>query len=147
MNEQIIPRGFTKEEIKAREKIIKKFYATWCAENPEKKVWNEDLKAFICVKFLSINETYSKAARSYESTVAVLRLTDILKYAKKIEEKVAKNNKNQRSFDKMLIMMAYENIKLTVGRQKSSGCYIQYCITAIKKPADGSQQVISRGSK
>lgn len=55
MNEQIIPRGFTKEKIKVREKIIKDFYATWCAENPEKKVWNNDLGDYINVKFLSIN--------------------------------------------------------------------------------------------
>ena len=32
-----IPAGRTKEDIKAREKLIKDFYAQWIAEHPEKK--------------------------------------------------------------------------------------------------------------
>ena len=32
-----IPTGHTKEDIKAREKIIKDFYAKWISENPEKR--------------------------------------------------------------------------------------------------------------
>ena len=58
MNKMInhIPTGHTKEDIKAREKLIKDFYAQWIAEHPEKKVWNRSLGAFINVKFLSINE-------------------------------------------------------------------------------------------
>lgn len=142
------PRGNSREEIKAREKIIKDFYAAWCAEHGDKKIWNESLNAFIHVKFLSINETYSKAARTYDSTMAVMRLTEILQKAKLVEERPAKQNKNQKSFDKMLLMLAFENIKLTVGHQRSNGNYIQYCITAVKeKPADENQQVNPRGSK
>ena len=71
-----IPIGHTKEDIKAREQLIKDFYAQWIAEHPEKKVWNRSLGAFINVKYLSINETYEKASRSYESTLAVFRLTE-----------------------------------------------------------------------
>ncbi len=127
-----IPQGNTKEEIKTREKIIKDFYAQWISLNPEKKIFNKSLNADIFVKFISINETYEKAARSYESTLAVLKLTEVLSKAKKISETPAKNNKNQKSFSKMLIMLAYENIKLTVGLQKSNNQYVQYCITAIK---------------
>ncbi len=33
-----IPQGITKEDIKAREKVIKDFYAHWISENPKKKV-------------------------------------------------------------------------------------------------------------
>ena len=62
-----IPTGHTKEEIKVREKLIKDFYAQWISRHPEKKIWNRNLKAFINVKFLSINETYDKASRCYES--------------------------------------------------------------------------------
>lgn len=68
-----IPKGKSKEDIKEREKVIKDFYAHWIAENPEKKVWNKNLNDFIKVKFISINETYNKAARRYESTVAGFR--------------------------------------------------------------------------
>ena len=69
-----IPVGSDKESIKAREKIIKDFYAHWIAENPSKRIWNEHLQDYILVKFISINETYNKAARRYESTLAVLSI-------------------------------------------------------------------------
>ncbi|MCQ2144063.1 MAG: hypothetical protein MJY56_08365, partial [Bacteroidales bacterium] len=59
--EMNIPQGITKEDIKAREKVIKDFYAHWISENPEKKVWNKNIQDYILVKFLSINETYNKA--------------------------------------------------------------------------------------
>ena len=73
-----IPKGRTKDDIKIREKLIKDFYAQWISEHPDKKVWNRDLGTFIYVKFLSINETYEKSARDYNSTLAVFRLTEIL---------------------------------------------------------------------
>ena len=33
-----IPAGTRKEDIKAREKIIKDFYAKWISEHPDKKI-------------------------------------------------------------------------------------------------------------
>ncbi len=126
---QDIPAGRTKEEIKAREQIIKDFYAQWIAEHPDKKVFNITLGKHICVKFLSINETYEKASRSYESTLAVFRLTEILEKATFVEELPAKRNtRNQKQFEKLLVMR-YENIKLTVGLQRSNQDLVQYCIT------------------
>lgn len=125
-----IPRGKTREEIKIREKIIKDFYARWIANNPSKSVWNESLKANIKVKFISINETYEHAARSYESTLAVLRLTEILSNAVFISRDTKKtNDKNQKSFSHLCIMR-YENVKLVVGYQKSKDEYVQYSITS-----------------
>ena len=97
---QEIPLGKTKEEIKTREQIIKDFYAKWIAAHPDKKVLNAALGKYICVKFLSINETYEKAARSYESTMAVFRLTEILQSATLIEVLPAKRNtRNQKQFE------------------------------------------------
>ena len=126
---QMIPLGRSKEDIKVREQIIKDFYANWIAEHPNKKVLNIALGKYICVKFLSINETYEKASRSYESTLAVLKLTEILKNATLIEELPAKRNtRNQKQFEKLLVMQ-YENIKLTVGLQRSNQDLVQYCIT------------------
>lgn len=124
-----IPVGNTREDIKTRERIIKGFYARWITENPTKKVMNYELGQYICVKFLSINETYEKAARSYDSTLAVLRLTEILEKACVVKEKPPKRNtSNQKQFEKMLVMR-YENIRLTVGLQRSSQELVQYCIT------------------
>ena len=128
-----IPTGHTKEDIKTREKLIKDFYAQWIAAHPDKKVWNKSLGAFINVKFLSINETYEKASRSYESTCAVFRLTEILELAVKIGEQPAKQNtRNQKQFEKLLIMRHGE-VKLTVGLQRSNQDLVQYCITVPRK--------------
>ena len=69
-----------------RDQIIKDFYAGWIAENPEKKMWNEDLQDYILVKYLSITETAEKAARQYESTLAVMRLSELLTKSKKVAE-------------------------------------------------------------
>ena len=88
------------------------------------------LQDYIYVRFLSIEETSEKAARQFESTLAVFRLTELLTKSKKIEEvEPKKGTKNQQKFVKILIMR-HENIKMTVGVQKS-GNKIQYCITAL----------------
>ena len=126
-----IPTGTRKEDIKAREKIIKDFYAKWISEHPDKKIWNEDLQDYICVKYQSINETYNKAARRYESTLAVFRLTEVMEKAVFKEEKPTKSgDKNQKPYSKLLILL-YDGIKLTVGVQKSTHEKVQYCLTAL----------------
>lgn len=128
-----IPMGHSKDEIKMRERLIKDFYAKWIGNNPSKRVWNENLNSFILVKFLSINETYNKAARSYESTKAVFKLSEILAKAQFVEEQATKpNNKNQKGFSKMLIMR-YGNVKLTVGCQRTTDENVQYGITVPQK--------------
>lgn len=126
-----IPQGNSREEVRLRDRIIKDFYAGWIAENPEKKMWNEDLQDYILVKYLSITETAEKAARQYESTLAVMRLSELLRKSKKVAEVPAKKGtKNQKPFLKMYIMQL-DNIKMTVGFQKSTGDKVQYCITAL----------------
>ena len=126
-----IPQGNSREEVKLRDQIIKDFYAGWIAENPEKKMWNEDLQDYILVKYLSITETAEKAARQYESTLAVMRLSELLTKSKKVAEvPPKKNTRNQKPFLKMYIMQL-DNIKMTVGLQKSTGDKVQYCITAL----------------
>ena len=126
-----IPQGNSREEVKLRDQIIKDFYAGWIAENPEKKMWNDDLQDYILVKYLSITETAEKAARQYESTLAVMRLSELLRKSKKVAEVPPKNGtKNQKPFLKMYIMQL-DNIKMTVGLQKSTGDKVQYCITAL----------------
>ena len=126
-----IPQGNSRAEVKLRDQIIKDFYAGWIAENPEKKMWNEDLQDYILVKYLSITETAEKAARQYESTLAVMRLSELLTKSKKVAEvPPKKGTKNQKPFLKMYIMQL-DNIKMTVGLQKSTGDKVQYCITAL----------------
>ncbi len=130
-----LPAGNSREDIRVRDKAIKDFYSSWNAAHPEKKMWNEDLNDYIHVRFLSIEETSEKAARQYESTMAVFRLSDLLVHSKKVGEvPPKKDTKNQKHFTSMLIM-SLDNIKMTVGVQKS-GNKIQYCIQPLenKKP-------------
>ena len=90
------------------------------------------LKDFDGTKAKSIDELMGgeKAARQYESTLAVFRLTELPTKSKKVEEvEPKKGTKNQQKFVKILIMR-HDNIKMTVGVQKS-GNKIQYCITAL----------------
>ncbi|MBQ2521978.1 MAG: hypothetical protein II537_04660 [Bacteroidales bacterium] len=125
-----IPRGNGRENNKARKQIIKDFYATWIAEHPGKRVWNHALNANICVKFKSINETAGQASASYESTLEVFRLTEILSNAVLIKKTSPKRgDENQKSFSEMLIMR-HRSARLIVGRQRTTGEYVQYCISA-----------------
>lgn len=129
MDTEAIPTGHTRAEIKAREKLIKDYYAHWISEHPDKKVWNRDQGVYISVKFLSINETKEKAARNIESTLAVFHLTEVLEGAVKVREQSVKRNvDNQKQFDKMVIFK-YGDVKLTVGIQRSSQEHVQYCVT------------------
>ena len=140
-----IPQGRTKEEILQREKFIKDFYANWNAANPEKRVYNIHLQAFIYVRFLSIQETAEKAARSYKSTLAVTYLTEILEFAKiAYHSKPKEGNKKQSRFFELIIMhyrkVNFGRIKMTVGVLRGSGENIQYCITTIEKRSYNPQQ-------
>ena len=136
-NQTEIPQGQTKEELQIRKKFIKDFYAIWNAANPTKHVYNIDLKDFISVRFLSIQETSLLAALSYKSTLAVTYLTEILERAIVIERVQPKpNNQNQKRFSEMIIMKydkkEFGTIKLTIGVLRSSRQKIQYCITALE---------------
>ena len=133
-----IPIGDSREDIKGREQIISEVYKKWYEKNPSKAVYNESLKDYINVRFLSINETIHHASRSFLSTLAVLQLDLILRNAYQVGKPVAPkpDNKNQVDFSQMLIMecpLAGIGIaKLTVGVKKKTGMKIQYCITALE---------------
>ena len=127
-----IPRGNSREDIKARKQIISDFYAKWIAEHPEKRIWNKSLQSFIHVKYQSINETRGHASVSFESTCAVFQLTEVMRKAVVTKKKATKkNDKHQKAYDEMLILY-HKGIRLLVGHQASTDEYVQYCIT-IKK--------------
>ena len=132
-----IPTGTMLEDMKVRKKIIRDFYATWNATNPTKQVYNTNLKEFINIRFLSIQETSLIAANKYSSTFALINyFTEILELAKEIRRTPPKkDNDNQKRFSE-IIVLEYEKeefgkVKLTVGVLKGSKQHIQYCITAI----------------
>jgi len=134
-----IPKGTTLEDVKIRKQIIKDFYAIWNAANPTKQVYNSNLKEFITIRFLSINETSEIASKRYLSTFIITHyFTEILELAEeKRRTKPKPNNNNQKRFSE-IIALEYNKkdigtIKLTVGVLKGSRQHIQYCITAIEK--------------
>ena len=139
-----IASGDTKEAKKQRKQFIIDFYGKWITANPEKRLYNKSLKAFIEVRFLSLEETAGHASLNYKSTVAVTFLSEVVENATAQKDKEGNviaelprpNVKNQSRFSKLFIMK-YEKsdfgkIKLTVGELRGSGQKIQYCITAIE---------------
>ncbi|MBQ3734455.1 MAG: hypothetical protein II859_10900 [Bacteroidales bacterium] len=134
----IIPQGNSKEALKQREEIISQVYRTWTENNPTKRVYNRSLKNNINIRFLSITETIRHAAKTYESTLAMLQLDTILRNAVKYgkPKPPKKGVKNQAAFSQMR-EMRYDlagvgTVKMMVGI-KRTGEIIQYCITAIQK--------------
>lgn len=132
----MIPEGKTIEDIKAREAIIRDYYREWKTKNPSQRKFNLSLKEYINIRMVSIVETSEHAAKSYLSTLAVLQLDSILTGAKKVSSrKPKKGNKNQKPFERILVM-EYElvgigTVKMTVGVRRKTREKVQYCITTI----------------
>ena len=136
MEKAIIPEDNSVESIKVRGQIIRDFYREWKEHNPSQRKFNLSLKEYINIRMVSIVETSEHAAKSYLSTLAVLQLDAILVGAKKVSiRKVKVGNKNQKPFEKMMIMVYELNgigkVKMTVGVRRRTKEKVQYCITAI----------------
>lgn len=81
-------------------------------------------------------ETAGRASLTYLSTLAVLQLDAILRYAKKSFETIPKaDTKQQRPFEKMLGMdyscPGIGIVRLMVGVRRQDKMKVQYCITAL----------------
>lgn len=131
-----IPQGNTPEEVAIRRNIIANFYREWKEANPLMRRYNLSLKEYINIRFVSITETCTHAARTYLSTLAILQLDVILTGARKVATLPAKNNGNQKPFEK-IIVMAYDcpgigKVKMTVGVRRRTHEKVQYCITAME---------------
>ena len=137
MKKTIIPEDNSVESIKVRERIIRDFYREWKEKNPSQRKYNLSLKEYINIRMVSIVETSEHAAKTYLSTIAVLQLDAILMGAIKVSVKKTKpGNRNQKPFEKMMIM-EYDvafigKVKMTVGIRRRTHEKIQYCITAIQ---------------
>ena len=131
--EIIIPKGNTPEDNKARRRIIKEYYSKWIMENPDKKVWNGSLGAYIHIKGISINEILGHAPRSVESMVAQFYLTEILSEAELVNHWPPKyGDKNQKPFSRMFLLK-WRQCRLLIGLQKSTSEYVLYYISGGQK--------------
>ena len=137
MSKYEVPEDNSLESIKEREKIIREFYREWKEQNPSQRKFNVSLKEYINIRMVSIVETSEHAAKNYLSTLAVLQLDSILTGARKVSiQKTKPGNKNQKPFERILIMeyeLAYiGKVKMTVGVRRRTHEKVQYCITAIR---------------
>ena len=137
MKKTLIPEDNSIESIHKREQIIRDYYREWKEKNPWQRKYNLALKEYINIRMISIVETSEHAAKRFLSTLAVLQLDAILMGAKKVSTVLTKpGNKNQKPFEKMIIM-EYEvsfigKVKMTVGVKRRTHEKVQYCITAIE---------------
>lgn len=144
---QGIPSGEGKEYTTARRVIIGDFYHNWNEQHPDKRVHNLILDDDILIRGISIVEAKEHAAKRYKSTLAVLRLEEVLAKARPVKRMpVKRDNSNQSTFDYMLIMACeldgIGTIKLTVGVRDKENLLerIQYGISALEP----GQELISR---
>ena len=136
ISEDEIPKGDSVEDRRERQKIILSFYQDWKLRNPDQKKYNFALKDDINIRSVSLDETAAHASLTYLSTLAVLQLDAILTNAWLVKTVPSKqDNKNQRSFERILIMeyvcTGVGRVKMTVGVRRSDKMKVQYCITAI----------------
>ena len=128
-----IPKENSRAANKARRLIIKAFYADWISKHPEKKIWNQSLKAYINVKNDSVNEALGHAPRSFDATVAQIHLSEILSDAVYIDKRPPKfGDKNQKKFSRMLFLR-WKSSRVLVGQRKTSGEYELYYISGGQK--------------
>lgn len=136
MEDREIPQGNTPDEIAKRRHIIARFFHEWKEQNPDHCRFNNSLNENIYVRFVSITETCTHASRTYRSTLAVMRLDQVLTNAKKVAIVPAKNNGNQKGVEKMIVMKynlpEIGAIKITVGVKRRTHEKNLYCITAIE---------------
>ena len=136
ITEDDIPRGDSPEEKRQRKNLIYEFYQDWKRRNPDQKKYNIELQEDINIRAVSLDETAAQASLTYLSTLAVLQLDAILTNAWLVKTVSSKQkSKNQRSFEKMMIMeyvcIGVGRVKMTVGVKRSDKSKVQYCITAI----------------
>lgn len=131
-----VPQGNEHGDIESRRQIISDFYHDWKENNPSLRKYNLSLKEYINIRFVSITETCTHAARSYLSTLAVLQLDAILTNAKRVSTVRSKSNGNQKPFEKMIVMeydcVGIGVVKMTVGVRRRTHEKVQYCITALQ---------------
>lgn len=104
MEDREKPQGNTPDDIANRRHIIARFFHEWKQHNPNQCRFNNLLNENIYVRFVSITETCTHASRTCRSTLAVMYLDEILTNAKKVATVPAKNNGNQKGFEKMMVM-------------------------------------------
>lgn len=121
-----IPIGESTDARQARKELISKFWSSLKAKYPDPqlfKIHNTVIDEDIYLRFVSYDEAREHSSKSHLSTLAFLRIEDVLANARPVGRVAVKpEDKNQRDFEGMLIMTyEYEDIgriKLTIGLRR-----------------------------
>lgn len=130
-----IPKGGSQKEIQQRRQIIHNYIQAWRAEHADDpRVFNDNLNEYIKVTQVFLLESVSHAAKRYQSTKAVLQMSQIMSKASIVGITNKKEgNSNQRAFEKMIVMRYQSkelgNVKMTVGVRNRTHEKVEYSIT------------------
>ena len=125
-----IPTGNGKEDVYIRRAIIVERLAPLIGTSVPCRAFKGKRVEFV---FASIDETATRAAQRYESTLAALRIVEALKQAVLIKS----DNPHSQKQRKMGFVKIYElsahlksvgNVKIIIGEKRSTRI-IHYCIT------------------
>ena len=127
-----IPRGEEKEDVYKRKEILIRELLPLIGTKVKCPALNNRDVEFI---FYSIDETATRAARRYQSTLVALHVKEAIKVAKFVKTDTPKDNKqkNKMKFQKMYelkgTLKEVGEYKLMVGEKKNKRV-LHYCITS-----------------
>lgn len=141
LDENGIPKGKSMEEIRIRQEIIQHFWTNWRNTHSDQKILNENLHEPILLRSISLIESKEHSAKSYNSTLAILQMEEILAKALPVgRTPVKQGNSNQTEFVCMLVMVYRRKdlgtIKITLGvrhrNKEGKQEKVQYGMTALE---------------
>ncbi len=127
-----IPRGTGKEDVYFRRAIIVRQLMPLKGKTIPCRAFPEGVK----IEFVSIDETATRAAFSYESTLVALHLVEALKKARLIEKHPIHSTKQKKArfvymFELESNLSSLGKAKIILGKRKnkSNSIIVHYCIT------------------
>lgn len=126
-----IPHGTDKDSVYARKEIIGTMLARLIGTSVPCPALGEGKKVEFLFK--SIDETATRAAKSYESTCGALRVVEAIKKATYVKEDIPRSrNQEKMNFIKVhelkAILSNIGEVKIIVGERKNTRI-LHYCIT------------------
>lgn len=125
-----IPTGTTKEDVYVRRAIIVERLYPLIGTSVPCRAFGKRKVNFV---FESIDETATRGAKTYESTLAALRIVEALKKATFVKyDNVQSNKQKKMRFMRVVILQSFLSsigeVKIVVGERRNS-CILQYSIT------------------
>lgn len=129
-----IPTGDSLEDVYKRNEIIIECLLPLIGKSVKCKAYRNNVE-FV---FKSIDETATRAAKTYESTLAALRIEEALRDAVIVRKgKPESNNQKKMGFIKIHVLKSFlkniGEVKIVIGERKKQKV-IHYCITKKIRP-------------